>query len=175
MRALVFAAGLGTRLKPITDTVPKALVPVCSKPLLGHLVEKLKQNGYGEVVINLHHFPQQIKDYVEQNGSFGIKVSFSDESDLLRETGGGIRHAAPLLDDGEPFLVHNVDIISIVISNRTGKDRLLQKERKHLIQKPRQKTFAEVFIISDFNTVLCRFGFLLSFSFSTHRHIRRMK
>ena len=112
MRALVFAAGLGTRLKPITDTVPKALVPVCSKPLLGHLVEKLKQNGYGEVVINLHHFPQQIKDYVEQNGSFGIKVSFSDESDLLRETGGGIRHAAPLLDDGEPFLVHNVDIIS---------------------------------------------------------------
>ena len=112
MRALVFAAGLGTRLKPITDTVPKALVPVCSKPLLGHLVEKLKQNGYGEVVINLHHFPQQIKDYVEQNGSFGIKVSFSDESDLLRETGGGIRHAAPLLNDGEPFLVHNVDIIS---------------------------------------------------------------
>ena len=64
MRALIFAAGLGTRLKPITDTVPKALVPVCSKPLLGHLIEKLKQNGYGDVVINLHHFPQQIKDYI---------------------------------------------------------------------------------------------------------------
>ncbi len=112
MRALIFAAGLGTRLKPITDTVPKALVPVCSKPLLGHLIEKLKQNGYGDVVINLHHFPQQIKDYAEQNGNFGIKISFSDESDLLRETGGGIRHAAPLLNDGEPFLVHNVDIIS---------------------------------------------------------------
>ena len=112
MRALIFAAGLGTRLKPITDTVPKALVPVCSKPLLGHLIDKLKRSGYGEVVINLHHFPQQIRNYVEENSNFGIKVLFSDESDLLRETGGGIRHAAPLLDDGEPFLVHNVDIIS---------------------------------------------------------------
>lgn len=112
MRALIFAAGLGTRLKPITDTVPKALVPICSKPLLGHLIDKLKRSGYGEVVINLHHFPQQIRNYVEENSNFGIKVLFSDESDLLRETGGGIRHAAPLLDDGEPFLVHNVDIIS---------------------------------------------------------------
>ncbi len=112
MRALIFAAGLGTRLKPITDTMPKALVPVCSKPLLGHLIEKLNGNGFREVVINLHHFPQQIRNYVEKNNNFGINVSFSDESDLLRETGGGIRHAAPLLNDGEPFLVHNVDIIS---------------------------------------------------------------
>lgn len=112
MRALIFAAGLGTRLRPITDTVPKALVPVCSKPLLGHLIDKLKQNGYDEVVINLHHFPQQIKSYVEENNNFGIKISFSDESDLLRETGGGIRHAAPFLNGREPFLVHNVDIIS---------------------------------------------------------------
>lgn len=112
MRALIFAAGLGTRLKPITDTIPKALVPVCSKPLLGHIVEKLKRSGYNEVVINLHHFADKIRNYVEENNNFGIKVLFSDESDLLRETGGGIKHAATLLDDGEPFLVHNVDIIS---------------------------------------------------------------
>jgi len=112
MRALIFAAGLGTRLKPITDTMPKALVPVCSKPLLGHIIEKLKRSGYNEVVINLHHFAEKIRNYVEDNGNFGIKVFFSDETDLLRETGGGIRHAAALLNDGEPFLVHNVDIIS---------------------------------------------------------------
>ena len=112
MRAMIFAAGLGTRLKPITDTMPKALVPVCSQPLLKHLVEKLKEAGYTEVVINVHHFAQKIRDYVAENNEFGIKVFFSDESDLLRETGGGIRHAANLLDDGEPFLVHNVDILS---------------------------------------------------------------
>lgn len=112
MRAMIFAAGLGTRLKPITDTIPKALVPVCSQPLLKHLIEKLKGAGYTEVVINVHHFAEKIREYVAQNGNFGIKVLFSDETGLLRETGGGIRHAAVLLDDGEPFLVHNVDILS---------------------------------------------------------------
>lgn len=112
MRALIFAAGLGTRLRPITDTIPKALVPVCSKPLLGHLIDKLKKSGFSEVVINLHHFAGKIRNYAAENNNFGIKVLFSDETDLLRETGGGIRHAAALLNDGEPFLVHNVDIIS---------------------------------------------------------------
>ncbi len=112
MKALVFAAGLGTRLKPITDTLPKALVPVCSQPLLKHLIDKLKGAGYSDVVINIHHFAEKIKEYVAQNGNFGINISFSDETDLLRETGGGIRHAAELLNDGEPFLVHNVDILS---------------------------------------------------------------
>lgn len=112
MRAMIFAAGLGTRLKPITDTVPKALVPVCSQPLLKHLIDKLKGAGYSEAVINIHHFAEKIKDYVAQNSNFGMDISFSDETDMLRETGGGIRHAAKLLDDGEPFLVHNVDILS---------------------------------------------------------------
>ena len=112
MKAMIFAAGLGTRLKPITDTLPKALVPVCSQPLLKHLIDKLKGAGYQDVVINIHHFAEKIKDYVAQNGNFGMNVSFSDETGLLRETGGGIRHAANLLNDGEPFLVHNVDILS---------------------------------------------------------------
>ena len=112
MRAMIFAAGLGTRLKPITDTIPKALVPVCSQPLLKHLIDKLKDAGYTDVVINVHHFAEKIRNYVEDNGNFGIKIFFSDETDLLRETGGGIRHAAQLLNDGEPFLVHNVDILS---------------------------------------------------------------
>ncbi|MEG0518700.1 MAG: sugar phosphate nucleotidyltransferase [Bacteroidales bacterium] len=112
MRCLIFAAGLGTRLKPLTDTLPKALIPVCGKPLLEHLIIKLKDAGFTEVVINVHHFATNIRDFVKDKGYFGIKVFFSDESDLLRETGGGIRHAAALLNDGEPFLVHNVDILS---------------------------------------------------------------
>lgn len=111
MRALVFAAGLGTRLKPLTDTMPKALVPVGGKPLLWHVVKKLESAGITDVVINVHHFADQIIDYVHSQDDFGIKVTFSDERDLLRETGGGIRHARKFLQ-GESFLVHNVDILS---------------------------------------------------------------
>ena len=112
MKALVLAAGLGTRLRPITGTMPKALVPVDGVPLLQHLADKLVAAGYDEIVINVHHFADQIREYTALHGDFGVKVEFSDESDLLRETGGGIRHAAPLLSGEEPFLVHNVDILS---------------------------------------------------------------
>ena len=112
MKAMVFAAGLGTRLKPITDSMPKALVPICGKPLLYHVICKLRDAGYDEIVVNVHHFAGQIKEYLEAN-YFGVRISISDESDLLRETGGGIMHARRLLEgSGEPFLVHNVDIVS---------------------------------------------------------------
>lgn len=111
MKALIFAAGLGTRLKPLTDTMPKALVPVGGKPLLYHVVQKLKGAGIDEIVINVHHFADSIIGYVHEQDDFGIKVSFSDERDLLRETGGGIRHARTFLE-GEPFVIHNVDILS---------------------------------------------------------------
>ena len=111
MRALVFAAGLGTRLKPLTDTLPKALVPIAGQPLLYHVISKLKAAGIDDLVINVHHFADSIIDYVHSQDDFGIKVSFSDERDMLRETGGGIRHARHLLE-GERFLVHNVDILS---------------------------------------------------------------
>ncbi|MFW9598178.1 MAG: nucleotidyltransferase family protein [Paludibacter sp.] len=112
MKAMIFAAGMGTRLKPLTDTMPKALVPVAGKPLLAHVIEKLKAAGFDEILINVHHFPDQIISFVHNNNLFGIRIAFSDERDLLLETGGGIRHAASFFDDGQPFLVHNVDILS---------------------------------------------------------------
>lgn len=135
MKAMIFAAGLGTRLRPLTDTMPKALVQVGGKPLLLRVVEKLKSAGFDDFVINVHHFADMIEDYARANGNFGVKVAFSDERDLLRDTGGGILHARNLLlgdkaldmsasscveveseagaeaTDGF-FLVHNVDIIS---------------------------------------------------------------
>lgn len=112
MKAMVFAAGLGTRLKPITDSLPKALVPVCGEPLLGHVLRKLQASGYTEAVVNVHHFQGMIRDYLSGH-DFGLTVHISDESAALLETGGGIRHAAPLLLPlDEPFLVHNVDIVS---------------------------------------------------------------
>jgi len=110
MKAMVFAAGLGTRLKPLTDTMPKALVPVAGKPLLGHVLDKLIAAGYDDIVVNVHHFPDQIIKYLSEN-DFGVHLAVSDERDLLRETGGGIKFARPLLGSG-PFLVHNVDIFS---------------------------------------------------------------
>ena len=97
MKAMIFAAGLGTRLKPLTDTMPKALVPVCGQPLLYHVLTKLVAAGYDDVIVNVHHFPDQIIDYLQAH-DFGARITISDERDFLRETGGGIRHVRPLLD-----------------------------------------------------------------------------
>lgn len=113
MNAFIFAAGLGTRLKPLTDTMPKALVPVGGKPLLYHVIEKLKSAGIKKIVINIHHFGDMIIDYVKSQNSFGVEILFSDERQMLLETGGAIKHAVDLLGD-EPFLIHNVDILSNV-------------------------------------------------------------
>jgi NDP-sugar pyrophosphorylase family protein len=107
---MIFAAGLGTRLKPLTDTMPKALVPVGGQPLLAHVIHKLADAGYNHLVVNVHHFPDQIIGYLQEH-DFGVRIDISDERDFLLETGGGIAHARPFLE-GEPFLVHNVDILS---------------------------------------------------------------
>ena len=113
MKALIFAAGLGTRLRPLTDNRPKALVPICGRPLLQILVEKLRDEGFSELVVNVHHFAQMIKDYLHENDNFGIDIRISDETDMLLETGGGVKKAAPLFThDDAPFLIHNVDILS---------------------------------------------------------------
>ncbi|HEY6913186.1 MAG TPA: nucleotidyltransferase family protein [Paludibacter sp.] len=114
MKAMIFAAGLGTRLKPLTDNLPKALVPIAGKPLLEHVILKLKTAGFDEIIVNVHHFPDQIIDFLKANDNFGIRIEISDERDLLLDTGGGIRKAAWFFDDGKPFLVHNVDILSNV-------------------------------------------------------------
>lgn len=110
MKAMIFAAGLGTRLRPLTDTLPKALVPVGGAPLLYHVLMKLKAAGINEFVINVHHFADKIISYLAENDNFGLDISISDETSGLLETGGGILHARNYLDG--QFLVHNVDILS---------------------------------------------------------------
>jgi NDP-sugar pyrophosphorylase family protein len=110
MKAFVFAAGLGTRLKPLTDTMPKALVPIQEKPLLGHVMEKLQRSGINEFVVNIHHFGEQIIDYLKKNWS-DVPIAISDERAALLETGGAVKKAIPLLGT-ESFLIHNVDILS---------------------------------------------------------------
>lgn len=111
-QAMIFAAGLGTRLKPLTDTMPKALVPVGGEPLLRHVIMRLKEAGYERIVVNVHHFADQIIDYLKAHANFGLDIRISDEREQLLETGGGIKKALPLFDPAEPILIHNVDILS---------------------------------------------------------------
>lgn len=110
MKALIFAAGLGTRLKPITDTLPKALVPVCGKPLIEHVARKLKASGVESAVVNVHHFADMIEEWADGQDIMPMEVS--DEREMLLETGGGVLHARPYLEGCGHFLIHNVDIIS---------------------------------------------------------------
>ena len=119
MVGMIFAAGLGTRLKPLTDTMPKALVPLADKPLLQWQVEKLHDAGITDIIVNVHHFPDQIIDTVRANQGWGCNITISDERDMLLDTGGGLKKAIRLLMDNgqwimdnEPILACNVDILS---------------------------------------------------------------
>lgn len=111
---MIFAAGLGTRLKPLTDTMPKALVRVGEQPLFWHVVTKLKDAGFERIVVNVHHFADQIIGYLAANQNFGLDIRVSDERNGLLETGGGIKKAKALFSTESPILIHNVDILSNV-------------------------------------------------------------
>lgn len=144
-KAMIFAAGLGTRLAPLTNDRPKALVELNGRSLLWHVAERLAEEGFHSLTINVHHFAKQIKDYVvsppfaEYAVQKGLHIAISDESDRLLDTGGGLRKAMPLLfADGDdcPVLIHNVDIMSNanlaeLYENAEGVDALLLvSERK---------------------------------------------
>ena len=111
MTAMIFAAGLGTRLRPLTDKCPKALVKINGTPLLEIVIKKLRSHGFTKIIINIHHFGEQIIHFLEANNNFDLQIEISDERNLLLETGGALKKAAPLLSD-EPFLVCNADILT---------------------------------------------------------------
>jgi NDP-sugar pyrophosphorylase family protein len=110
MQAMILAAGLGTRLKPITDNIPKALVELKGKTLLEIAMRNLIENDFRKIIINVHHFADNVKEFLDKN-TFAADIFISDESDLLLDTGGGIKHAQKYFDDS-PILIHNVDVIS---------------------------------------------------------------
>ena len=122
MKAMIFAAGLGTRLKPLTDTLPKALVPVCGTPLIEHVCRKLRAAGIDKAVVNVHHFADKLQDWIGQQEwicseasdmtSGKMLVQVSDEREQLLETGGAVLHARRYLEGCGSFLIHNVDILS---------------------------------------------------------------
>jgi NDP-sugar pyrophosphorylase family protein len=114
MKAMVLAAGLGTRLRPLTDDRPKALVTVAGQTMLEITLARLRDFGVGEVVINAHHHAEMIVEYLRAHGDFGMRIVVSRE-DVLLDTGGGLKKAADFfLGDDEPFLLHNVDVVSTI-------------------------------------------------------------
>ena len=136
---MIFAAGLGTRLKPLTDTMPKALVPLAGKPLLQWQVEKLRDAGITDIIVNVHHFPDMIIDAIRANEGWGCHITVSDERDLLLDTGGGLKKAISNLQSpisNSPILACNVDILSnmdlralVRAYEQTGVSQLVVSER----------------------------------------------
>lgn len=112
MKAMILAAGLGTRLKPFTDHHPKALAPVNGKPVLQRNVEFLQRFGIGEVIVNVHHFADQIEKAIWNANGWGSNITISNERDEVLETGGGILKASWFLEDSNPFVVMNADILT---------------------------------------------------------------
>jgi NDP-sugar pyrophosphorylase family protein len=111
MKAMILAAGVGSRLRPLTDDTPKALIDVGGAPMIEHVIRRLKLSGVTEIVVNLFHLGDRIVDFLAARGNFGLRVAFTREAELL-DTGGGLKNAAQFFDDGRPFYLHNVDVLS---------------------------------------------------------------
>ncbi len=117
MKAMIFAAGLGTRLRPLTNDRPKALVEIGGKTMLERVIKRLADAGFDDITINIHHFGEKIIDFLKEHDNFGLNIHISDERALLLDTGGGILKARRFLDADEPFLVHNADILTDIDLN----------------------------------------------------------
>ena len=139
-QAMILAAGLGTRLKPLTDTMLKALVPVCGTPLLDINIRRLLQQGYDRFVVNIHHFAQQIRDYVALQ-DYAPQVLFSDETGQLLETGGGLKKAQQLFRDDEPILIHNVDILDNVDYEHFSRQHLPDEDAVLLVSRRKTQRY----------------------------------
>lgn len=126
VKAMILAAGFGTRLKPITDTIPKALLLYNGKTLLEHSLGHLKDHGIVDVIINVHHFAGKIIDYLSVNNNFGMNIALSDETEQLLDTGGGVRKASWFFSGCHAFIVRNVDVISDLDMNK-----LIKYHRDH--------------------------------------------
>jgi len=137
LTAMILAAGLGTRLQSLTHDRPKALVELNGKPLLQHCIDDLTENGFHHIVINVHHFGEQIIDFVNSY-HFDAEIEISDERDLLMDTGGGIVKASPLFKDSKAVLIHNVDIVSNVDFKTLGQQFLDSGDDAWLLTQDRE-------------------------------------
>jgi len=145
MKAFIPAAGLGTRLGPFTKEKPKALIEVNGKTMLELTVERLKKQGIRQFMLNVHHFSQQVIQYLENKNNFGVEIKISDESAELLDTGGAIQKAADFFQGTEPVLVHNVDVISEVDFSQLEKYHSSKKALATLCVRKRKSSRALLF------------------------------
>lgn len=167
MKAMIFAAGLGTRLKPLTDNLPKALVPINGITLLEYAIEKLKKAGVTGIIINVHYLADKVEVFLKEKNNFGINICLSDEREELLNTGGGLKKALDFFDT-VPFFVYNVDILSnidlrqmydshienkalatLAVSRRKTSRYLLFNERNELCAWENRKTAEKKIINSE--------------------------
>jgi NDP-sugar pyrophosphorylase family protein len=153
MKAMILAAGYGTRLKPLTDTKPKALIEIKGIPLIEIIIKRLIKFGYTDIIINLHHLAEQVVQFFEQKRNFGINIEFSDESSELLDTGGGILKAKWFFNDNQPFLVYNVDVVSDINLDHLLEYHLKSKALATLAVRDRQ-TYRK--LLFDSENQLCQ-------------------
>lgn len=154
MKAMVLAAGLGTRLRPLTDSRPKALVEIGGRTLLEITLARLRSFGVTDIVVNAHHFADVLIDYLKTHSNFGLRVEVSRENVLL-DTGGGLKNVAHFFlrdGSGEPFLVHNVDVISTIDLARMVQ---FHKEQKALATLAVQQRETSRYLLFDEQLQLC--------------------
>jgi NDP-sugar pyrophosphorylase family protein len=152
MRAMILAAGLGTRLKPLTNSTPKALIKIKDFTLLELQIKKLVSEGFDQIIINVHHLGDVVKDYLKQNNFFNCSIEISDESEKLLDTGGGLKKASHFFRDGEPFLVYNVDILSNISLRKLINYHLASESIATLAIQNRDSSRKFLF---DKNNILC--------------------
>ena len=155
MKAMVLAAGLGTRLKPLTNDRPKALVEVAGRTLLEITLTRLRTFGIHEVIVNVHHFGDMIENYLKTNNNFGLQIEISREDELLLDTGGGLKKAARFFQQGlpeEPFILHNVDVISNIDFGEMLKFHETEKALATLAVQDRESTR---YLLFDESLELC--------------------
>ncbi len=150
-KAMIMAAGLGTRMKPLTDSIPKALLKYQGKTLLQAVIERLVNYGFQNIIVNIHHHAGQVLEYLSENKNFGATITISDERDELLDTGGGLLKASTYFDSGA-FLVHNVDISTNLDLNGLMNCHLKKGSIGTLAVKHRETSRS---LLMDENQVLC--------------------
>ncbi|MDB5227986.1 MAG: hypothetical protein JWN78_2179 [Bacteroidota bacterium] len=152
MKAMIFAAGIGTRLRPLTNNCPKALIPLGGKPILQIVIEQLKYYGFDELIINIHYLGDQIKAFLKQQNYFGMRIEISDESHEILETGGGLWKAKYFFDDGKPFLVCNADVFTNIDLQKFYQTHLKNNSLATLAVRNRNSSR---YLLFDNDDILC--------------------
>ncbi|MBC8144132.1 MAG: nucleotidyltransferase family protein [bacterium] len=155
MDAMILAAGLGTRLRPITQSLPKALVEVGGVPMLKLVAQRLIAAGATRLIVNVHHHPQQIIDYIASNAGFGVETHVSDESGELLDTGGALLQARPLFTRDAPFILHNVDVVTDIDLGAMYRAHVASNALATLAVMRRE---ASRYLMFDDDGTLCGFG-----------------